>query len=56
MKKQKKRIFMVEKFKKEGSFKKARKLQKFVDQAIVSKPKLSNLCPELLNLGLLKLI
>ena len=38
---------MVEKFKKEGSFKKARKLQKFVDQAIVSKPELSNVCPEL---------
>jgi len=47
MKKQKKKIFMVEKFKKEGSFKKARKLQKFVDQAIVSKPELNNLCPEL---------
>jgi len=45
--KQKKRLKMIEKFKKDKMFKKARKLQKIYDKTKVSKPKIQNVCPEL---------
>jgi transposase len=40
--KQKKRLFMIDKLKAEGKFKKARKLQKIYDEAMVSKPEIGN--------------
>ena len=45
--KQKKRLKMIEKFKKDKMFKKARKLQRIYDEVKVSKPKIENVCPEL---------
>jgi transposase len=38
---------MIEKFKKDKMFKKARKLQKIYDKVKTSKPKIENVCPEL---------
>ena len=46
-KKQVKRLAQVEKFKQEGMFKKARKLQRICDKVVMSKPKIQEVCPEL---------
>lgn len=48
-KKQDKRKFVVDKLISEGKHKKARKLQRIIDETSVSKPSLSNICPELDN-------
>lgn len=45
--KQKKRLAKIIKFKLQGMYKKARKLQNFYDKVKVSKPELKNVCPEL---------
>lgn len=44
---QQRRKYMVDKFNSEGSFKKARKLQKIIDNKAVTKPSVNHLCPEL---------
>ena len=45
--KQNKRIKQVETLNKQGKFKQARKLQKFIDKAKITKPELKNVNPEL---------
>lgn len=45
--KQKKRLKQIEKFNKQGMFKKARKLQKIYDETKVSKPNIKSVSPEL---------
>ena len=45
--KQKQRLYQINKFNKEGMFKKARKLQKIYDKATVSKPNINNIECEL---------
>ncbi len=46
-KKQKKRLFIIQQFIKDGMFKKARKLKKIYDDTNMSKPELNNINPEL---------
>lgn len=46
-KKQEKRLFMINKLKESGQFKKARKLQKIYNSINVSKPNINNINPEL---------
>lgn len=45
--KQKQRLAQITKFKLQGMYKKARKLQEFYDKVKISKPKIENVCPEL---------
>lgn len=45
--KQKQRLAQIIKFKTQGMYKKARKLQKFYDKVKTSKPEIENVCPEL---------
>jgi hypothetical protein len=45
--KQKRRLFMINKFIEEGKFRKAKKLQKIYDTTKVTKPEINHVCPEL---------
>jgi IS605 OrfB family transposase len=45
--KQKRRLFMINKFIDEGKFRKAKKLQKIYDTTKVTKPEINHVCPEL---------
>ena len=45
--KQGKRLAQIAKFKEQGMFKKARKLQYFHDKVVMTKPKIQEVCPEL---------